>query len=206
MKKLIRKVFKLKSSSQKRRERQIQSQNNLKIGENSILLDNVSFRNPYSNKITIGDDCMINCNFIFESDKGEIEIGDRVFINAGTDIISRSKVKFGNDITVAWGCTFYDHNSHSMDWKERRNDLMQQIKDYKESGDFIKNKNWDVVKSRPIIIEDKVWIGLNCTILNGVTIGEGAIIGAKSVVREDVPPWSVVVGNPAKVIKKIENK
>ena len=206
MKTIFRKIFKTKSKSQRRKERLIARQKNLTLGKNTLLLDGVTFRNDYNNKITIGDDCMINCNFIFESDKGEIEIGDRCFINGGTNIISRTKVKFGNDITVAWGCTFYDHNSHSIDLKERQNDMFQQFKDYKETGDFIKNKNWDVVKTRPITIGDKVWIGFDCVILNGVTIGEGAILGAKSVVREDVEPWTMVAGNPARVIKRIEHE
>lgn len=204
MKKFLRKIFGLKSSSQKRKKGAIAAQTNLTIGKNTKILDCATFRNPYNNKITIGQDCMLNCNFIFESNKGEIEIGDRVFINSNTSIISRSKIKFGSDITVAWGCTFYDHNSHSLDWKERKNGLLQQHKDLNETGDFIKNKNWDVVKSRPITICDKVWIGFDCTILNGVTIGEGAVVGAKSVVREDVEPYCVVAGNPAKLIKRLK--
>ncbi len=205
MKTIFRKIFKTKSKSQRRKERLIARQKNLTLGKNTLLLDGVTFRNDYNNKITIGNDCMINCNFIFESDKGEIEIGDRCFINGGTNIISRSKVKFGNDITVAWGCTFYDHNSHSIDWRERKNDMFQQFKDKEDTGDFIKNKNWDVVKTRSITIGDKVWIGFDCVILNGVNIGEGAILGAKSVVREDVEPWTMVAGNPARVIKRIEH-
>jgi len=202
MKTLFRKIFKKKNIIKK----QISDQKNLTYGKNTLLKNGISFRNPYDNKITIGEDCMLSCNFIFESDKGEIEIGDRVFINSGTNLISRSKITIGNDVIIAWGCTLYDHNSHSLDWKERRNDIFQVFKDYNETGDFIKNKNWNVVKSRPIKICDKVWIGFDCTILNGVTIGEGAVIGAKSVVREDVEPWTIVGGNPAKVIKRIKNK
>ena len=57
---------------------------------------------------------------------------------------------------------------------------------------------------RPIVIEDKAWIGINSTILPGVRIGYGAIVGAGSVVTKDVPPMTVVAGNPAKFIKKIE--
>ena len=148
---------------------------------------------------------MINCDFIFESEKGEIEIGDRTFINGGTSLISRSKIKIGDDVTIAWGCTLYDHNSHSLDWQERQKDLEQQLNDYNNGLDFIKNKNWETVKSRPITIEDKVWIGFDCTILNGVNIGEGAIVGAKSVVRENVEPYTIVAGNPAVVIKKLKH-
>lgn len=201
--KLITKIFRRKKS-QKVEEAPKYPQS-VSFGKNTILRDSVRFEIPYNNKVTIGDDCMINCNFIFESDKGEIEIGDRVFINSNTNLISREKIKIGNDVTIAWGCMIYDHNSHSIDWKERRNDMYQQFKDYEETGDFIKNKNWDVVKSRPITICDKAWIGFDCTILNGVTIGEGAIVGAKSVVRENVEPWTIVVGNPARKIKEIKH-
>ncbi len=192
----------------KKKQKKCKIPEHIIIGDNTILLGNVNFRFDVNskNKVTIGNDCMLNCNFIFESDKGEIEIGDRVFINSGTNIISRSKIKIGNDVTVAWDCTFYDHNSHSLDWRERQKDLEQQIKDYKLSKNFIQNKNWDVVKSRPIIICDKVWIGFGCTILNGVTIGEGAIIGAKSVVRDNIPPWTIVTGNPAKPIKTLKRE
>ena len=59
---------------------------------------------------------------------------------------------------------------------------------------------------RPIVIEDKVWIGINSTILPGVKIGYGAIIGAGSVVTKDVPAMAVVAGNPARIIKTIKNK
>jgi acetyltransferase-like isoleucine patch superfamily enzyme len=58
---------------------------------------------------------------------------------------------------------------------------------------------------RPIRIGRNVWIGFDCCVLPGVTIGDGSIVGARSVVCEDVPPYTVVAGNPARVIRKIEN-
>ena len=64
-------------------------------------------------------------------------------------------------------------------------------------------ENRSATYGRPIIIEDKVWIGINSTVLPGVRIGYGAIIGAGSVVTKDVPPMTVVAGNPARFIKKI---
>jgi len=51
----------------------------------------------------------------------------------------------------------------------------------------------------PVVIEDDVWIGLNCTILQGVTIGKGSIIGAGAVVTKDIPPYSIALGVPARV-------
>ncbi len=66
--------------------------------------------------------------------------------------------------------------------------------------------NRSATYARPIVIEDKVWIGINSTVLPGVRIGYGAIVGAGSVVTKDVPPMTIVAGNPAKFIKKVEGK
>ena len=57
----------------------------------------------------------------------------------------------------------------------------------------------------PITIEDKVWIGFGVNILKGVTIGEGAVIGACSVVTKDIPPYAVAVGNPARVVRNLKD-
>ncbi|MBN2965577.1 CatB-related O-acetyltransferase, partial [Sulfurospirillum sp. T05] len=59
----------------------------------------------------------------------------------------------------------------------------------------------DIFSKGDIIIEDDVWIGSNCVILSGVTIGRGSVIGAGSVVTKNIPKYSIVGGNPAKVIK-----
>ncbi len=67
-----------------------------------------------------------------------------------------------------------------------------------------KPDNRSATYGSPIVIEDKVWIGINSTILPGVKIGYGAIVGAQSVVTHDVPPMTIVAGNPARVIKKID--
>jgi len=58
--------------------------------------------------------------------------------------------------------------------------------------------------ARPIRIERNVWIGFDVCVLPGVTIGEGSVIGARSVVVENVPPFSVAVGNPARIIRKLD--
>ena len=106
---------------------------------------------------------------------------------------------------MAWGITLYDHNSHSIHWEERKNDNLQCYEDYlNHNGNNIVNKDWRNVVSKPIIVESKVWIGFNVTILKGVTIGEGAVIGAQSVVTKDVEPWTVVGGNPACFIKRLK--
>lgn len=67
-------------------------------------------------------------------------------------------------------------------------------------------ENRSATYATPVVIEDKVWIGINVTILPGVRIGYGAIIGANSVVCKDVPPLTVVAGNPARVIKQLKKE
>lgn len=152
--------------------------------------------------LEIGDDNILNCKVIFESGEGKVLIGDRNYIG-DSSIICRSRITFEDNIFVAWGCYFYDHDSHSTDYVERENDITQQLMDHANGQLFIENKNWNVVNSKPIKICSNAWVGMNCIILKGVTIGEGAIVGAGSVLTKDVAPWTIVGGNPATLIKEI---
>ena len=72
-----------------------------------------------------------------------------------------------------------------------------------EGGALQTEADWKVV---PTFIRKGASVGSSATILAGVTVGEGAIVGAGSVVTKDVPPWTIVAGNPAKVLRKIEKK
>lgn len=153
--------------------------------------------------VKVGDRCIINADVIFESIEGYIEIGNNVQIGSAK-LISRKEIIIGNDVTMAWDITIYDHNSHSLDWNYRQHDNSRAYNDLMRTGNMITNKDWTDVISKPVYINDKVWIGFGVTILKGVTIGEGAVIGACSVVTKDVPPWTVVGGNPALVLKQIK--
>jgi galactoside O-acetyltransferase len=146
---------------------------------------------------------MVHGRFVFESKEGEVELAPRVFFGGGT-VICRSKVSFGTDVFVAWGTYFYDHDSHSLDFRDRRRDILQQLDDHRSGrANIIVTKDWSKVQSRPIRIEADAWIGMDAVILKGVTVGRGAIVGARSVVTKDVPPWTIVAGNPARVVKEL---
>jgi galactoside O-acetyltransferase len=177
---------------------------NLDMGK-SILLGgfqlNIRF-GARQERVSIGNDSMLDCKIIFESTEGHVSIGDRVYIGNST-IICRTNITFENDIFVAWGTYFYDHDSHSLDYRERQKDLIRQLEDYRANRNFIESKDWSVVNTRPIKICSNAWIGMNCIILKGVIIGEGAIVAAGSVVTRNVPAWTVVAGNPAIVVKEI---
>lgn len=157
-----------------------------------------------SNIVTIGKDCLLGVRIIAEGPDAYFKFGDRVYIGK-SNIICRTGIEFESNILVAWGVTFYDHDSHSLDYKIRRDDLILQLDDYKKhKGNYIKNKNWEVVNSKPIKVCKDSWIGMNAVILKGVTIGEGAIVAACAVVTKDVPPFTIVAGNPAVVVKKLK--
>ena len=178
------------------------------IHSSSILRSfSVRFDNPLDDKIylTIGKDCIVSGSFIFESQNGLITIGEHWFIGGGT-YISHSSIEIGNNVTIAWGGTIYDHDSHSLNYLDRRKDIDDELNDIRNGRNFIKNKDWSNVNSKPIKICDDAWIGMNAIILKGVTIGEGAVVAAGSVVTKDVPAWTVVAGNPAIVVKNIDKK
>jgi acetyltransferase-like isoleucine patch superfamily enzyme len=180
---------------------------NLSVDVSSVLLDGSVIR--FSTKrddrvyVQIGNKCLIKSDFLFETEKGSVSIGNNVHIG-GALFICRNKIVIKDDVLMAWGITFYDHNSHSIEWKHRKYDSPKCYDDYfNHNGNNIANKDWTHVIDKPIVVESKVWIGFNVTILKGVTIGEGAVVGACSVVAKDVEPWTVVAGNPARVIKRI---
>lgn len=204
VKKVLNKILRFIEKSEKKEDFSAFSM----IGKTSILLNNlnIDFRTTHENRnyVTIGEECLIKADFIFETSSGEISIGNNVHIG-GSTFICRNKIEIHQDVTMAWGITLYDHNSHSINWEERKNDNKNCYQDYlKHNGNNIINKDWSAVVSKPIVIQSKVWIGFNVTILKGVTIGEGAVIGACSVVTKDVEAWTVVGGNPAVLIKRLK--
>jgi len=155
-------------------------------------------------KVKIGKRSILGVNVILENSNAEVKIGDNVYIG-NSKIICKQKVVLGNNILIAWGVTIYDHDSHSVIIEDRRNDIFQTYTDFiNEKGNYLKNKNWEIVNSNPIIIEDDVWLGMESLILKGVTVGEGSIVAARSVVTKDVAPYTIVAGNPAKEVKKLK--
>ena len=111
-----------------------------------------------------------------------IEIGENFGSNHNLLILDPGKVTFGNNVMVGANCSFYTTN-HPLD-PHLRNEYLQ----------------W----AKPITVEDNVWICSNVVVLAGVTIGENSVIGSGSIVTKDIPPNSFAVGNPCKVIKKIQ--
>ncbi len=144
--------------------------------------------------LIVGSDSLIEAYIAFEQEGTKILIGDRTFIGSSTTISVAEQVSIGDYVLISWGVNIVDHNSHAISFSKRKNDVL----DWKKG-----KKDWLNVAISPVNIGNKVWIGSNSIILKGVTIGEGSIIGAGAVVTNDVPPWTIVAGNPARVIREI---
>jgi acetyltransferase-like isoleucine patch superfamily enzyme len=128
---------------------------------------------------------------------GQIRVGQWCYIGEGTRIWSQASVSIGNYVLIAHLVDIHDTNSHPVDWRERRLDSEMIL-----SGQGYRTPTQTI--SAPVVIEDDVWIGFKAIILKGVSIGRGAIIAAGSVVTKDVAPWTVVAGNPARLIDKLQ--
>lgn len=143
--------------------------------------------------LIFGDDCIIRSRISFDSPDGTIIIGNRCFIGASL-LVCHSNISIGDDVMISWGVTIVDHDSHSLNWFERQSDVINW---------FRGTKDWTVVSVKPVSVQDRAWIGFGASILKGVTIGEGAVVAARSVVTKDVPPYSLVAGNPARIVRTL---
>lgn len=131
-------------------------------------------------KIKIGDKVQLHHNVklsVWGTDNfAALEIGNNTNIGDRTEIHAGKSVKIGNNCNISWDCCIMDRDYHKFN---------SEVESYGE-----------------VVIEDNVWIGCRSMILKGVRIGEGAVVAAESVVTKDVPPKTVVGGNPAKVLKE----
>lgn len=138
-------------------------------------------------KIYIGDDVNIFGKVdIFSGrifDEPRLVIHNRVDIGHNVTFIVNKEIVIEDDVNIASGVRFMDTDAHPRDTSARIADLPPTPEEIK-----------------PVRICRNAWIGHNVFVLKGVTVGEGAIIGVNSVVISDIPPYSVAIGNPARVI------
>jgi acetyltransferase-like isoleucine patch superfamily enzyme len=154
----------------------------------------LAVRDPTGCSLSIGADSNIEATLVFEKDSARISIGSRTHVGGGTVLAAAGNIEIGDDVLVAFGALITDHNSHSLCFAERSSDVREWIRG---------RKDWSHVPVGPVRIGNKAWIGARAIILKGVTIGEGAVIGAGSVVTKDVPDWTIVAGNPARIIRPL---
>ena len=145
--------------------------------------------------IVIGKRCEIKGQ-LFSFEGGKILIGNNVFMNYNSFIGSMEAVTIGNDVIIATNVRIFDNNNHPTSPTQR--EMMSHNDFYGELW------TWKYAEHKPVVIGDNVWIGEFSAILKGVTIGKGSIVASHSVVTIDVPPYVIVAGNPARVVKRLE--
>ena len=165
------------------------------IGKNSQIGQNFSIINP--DGISIGDNFSGGCDIALWSWNAVNIKGDdcKLIIKNNVSITDRCIISAANRIEIGNGCllgrdTFITNNSHG------ENISINELN--------ISPHERNIFSKGTVIIGDNVWTGKNVCIMPNVKIGNGAIIGANSVVTHNIPPYSVAVGSPAKVIKTIE--
>lgn len=132
-------------------------------------------------EIHVGDNVCLEKGVRLSMGPGaKIFIGDNTYLADYAHVLSVDEVRIGKDCAISWHVLFMDTSSHPIAFG---NDAA-------------------VTRISPITVEDHVWIGCRAVILKGVTIGEGAVVANNAVVTHDVPPRTMVGGNPARVIKE----
>ena len=152
------------------------------LGHGARIARNVALRanSPLDPAISIGDQCMVQDGALLNASEGFVHVGDRTWIGPFCVIYGNGGVRVGRDVMVAaHSCITSVGHRHD----ELHIPMMAQG-----------------IEVGPVTIEDDVWIGMNCTILPGVTIGRGAIVAAGAVVRGNVAPFTIVGGVPAREI------
>lgn len=160
----------------------------MRFGKNSYIGPGYDWISVNLKNITLDQNVMIGRNaWLQTGEYGKINIGDNTQIGRNVLISASNKITIGNSCLLSYNISITDHD----------HELYQYNLSPIESG---------LTKAKKIIIEDQCFIGAHSFILKGVTLGKHCVVGANSVVTKSFPAYSVIAGNPAKLIKKIIKK
>lgn len=168
---------------------------NLSIGDNFVFTSGDGL-NPLCRNIR---------GKIYIEENATVVIGNNTGISSAC-IWAKKSIRIGNRVNIGGDCIIMDTDAHNLDWKVRAG-LIRVSEKNKEYGD--KNGFLSDIKTalaEPIIIEDDVLVGTRCIILKGAKIGARSIVAAGSVVTKSFPSDVIIGGNPAKIIRNIENQ
>jgi acetyltransferase-like isoleucine patch superfamily enzyme len=155
----------------------------IRIG-NQVLIDDqvVLDAKGSSSRIDLGDRILIGRHCILSCNEATIRIGDSASIGPFCFFAAKGDIVVGANVSIGSG-THFMAGAHASDDPDLPVSRQARI-------------------AAGIVVEDNVWIGTGATILDGVTVGRNSIVGVDAVVNKDVPPWTIVFGNPARVVQK----
>jgi acetyltransferase-like isoleucine patch superfamily enzyme len=164
------------------------------IGENSEVQGLVDRRLNGGGRLIVGQNSLMRGSIVLELDTSEVRIGNNSLVLYGTIIDCVDSIVIEDDVLISYLCVVTDSDGHSTRLSERVEDLHLWRTNRFEFAH---------AKRAPVRICRGAWIGAHAIILKGVRVGCGAVVGAGSVVTRDVPDWTIVAGNPARVVKEL---
>jgi len=167
------------------------------LGEGAKLMPSARIRNIRGDtrRIRIGEHTIVAGELTLFAHGGDISVGEWCYIGEGARIWSSGSVNIGDRVLISHNVNIFDSLTHPLGARQRH----AQFKAIAQSGHPCSID----LGERPVTLGNDVWIGANAIVLRGVTIGEGAIVGAGAVVTHDIPPFTIVAGNPARVIREL---
>jgi acetyltransferase-like isoleucine patch superfamily enzyme len=173
---------------------------NVVLGRGAFLETTYSFflhRSTRSDAIEIGSGASVYKGCMFDTGPdARIRIGHLALLN-GVWLIADDGIEIGDNALVSWNVVIMDTLRFAADPVARHRELGQ-------IATRRPRRPASMVEPSRVVIEDNVWIGFDCCVLPGVRIGEGSVVGARSVVVEDIPPYTIAAGNPARAVRGLE--
>jgi acetyltransferase-like isoleucine patch superfamily enzyme len=168
-----------------------------RLQKDAFLSHTARIRNALgdSSKIAIGGHSHIRGELMIFGHGGRISIGEWCYVGVGTRIWSAASIEIGNRVLISHSVNIFDNLTHPLKASERH----EQARQIFTSG----HPREISLDEKPIKIGDDAWIGACAMVLRGVSVGEGGVVAAGAVVTKDVPPYSVVAGNPAVVVREL---
>ena len=164
------------------------------IGTGTRILGSLVVRQPAGCSLRIGRGSQIGGSLVLEAAGAAIVIGDRTHVGGGSLIDAAQRIEIGDDVLISFDVVIMDHDSHALEFDKRRHDVTDWLQG---------KKDWTYVPRAHVRIGNKSWIGVRAMILKGVDLGEGCVVAAGAVVTKDVPPWTLVAGVPARVVRSL---
>jgi len=165
------------------------------LGRNVIVFNTTRCYNDGEKRnIIVGNHCVLGCS-LYARNGGKIRIGNNTYIGPNTSIQAKESIIIDDNVIVANNVIILDNNNHPVNPKMRL--IMSSCKNYMSDNLW----TWENAESKPVHICENVWIGRDARILKGVTIGKGSVIALGAIVTHNVPEYSIVAGNPAKIVK-----
>lgn len=175
---------------------------NVLLGDGAYVETSYSFhlfRSRKDTAVVLGENSSTYIGCMFDmGPEAVLHVGAFTLLN-GLWLICDQRVSIGTHCLLSWNVVIMDNFRAAEDVPARRRML--------EAYAATRNRQlFAPVNPRPVVIGNNVWIGFDCCILPGVHIGEGSIIGARSVVHEDIPAYCIAAGNPARVVRALRQQ